>query len=117
VTNQRIIVSKQKDLDARGEIAGEIPLEGVRYVRYEPGTGKPNRSDARIDIATAESDLNLKFAEWATEGTDRKQVDTFAVLLRSQMRLPADEIPASPIPQPPSATAALRSVESTHIRT
>jgi len=116
VTNQRIIVSKQKDLDARGEIAGEIPLEGVRYVRYEPGTGKPNRSDARIDIATAESDLNLKFAEWATEGTDRGQVDTFAVLLRSQMRLPAEEVPASPIPLPHTGAASLRGVESTQAR-
>jgi len=48
----------------------------------------------------------LKFAEWATEGTDRSRVDTFAVLLRSQMRLPAEEIPASPIPQPPSYSIA-----------
>ncbi|KRF29486.1 hypothetical protein [Phycicoccus sp. Soil802] len=106
VTNERVIVAKQKDLDASGEVAGEIPLDSVRYVRYEPGTGKPNRSDARIGIATADRDLNLKFAEWATAGTDRRQVDTFALLLRSQMRLPAEEVPVSPIASPHPITAA-----------
>lgn len=97
VTNERIILAKQKEFYNRGEIDGDIPLAQVRYVRYEPGSGRPNRSDARIDVTTADRDLRLKFAEWATDGWSRAQVDSLALLLRSQMRLPAAEVPKSPV--------------------
>lgn len=44
VTNERIIVAKQKPFYAKGEIVDDIPLEEIRYVRYQPGTEKPSCS-------------------------------------------------------------------------
>ncbi|MFC6706676.1 hypothetical protein [Flexivirga alba] len=96
VTNERVVVAKQKMFYARGEIVDDIPLSDLRYVRYEPGSGKPNRSEARMDITTAKGDLKLKFADWAAEGRSRKELDSLALLLQSQMTLPATEVPGIP---------------------
>lgn len=97
VTNERIIVAEQDMFYARGEVVDAIPLVDVRYVRYQPGSGKPDRSNARLEVVTARGDLKLKFAAWATEGRARTEVDTLALLMQSQMRLPVAEVPPNPV--------------------
>lgn len=112
VTDDRVIVAKQKLLQNKGEIAGDIPLGDLRFVRYQPGSGKPDASDARMEVTTAERDLKLRFADWATDGDRRAQVDSFALLLQSQMRLPEAEVPQSPIPMGGSDQVEIKSIES-----
>jgi len=100
MTDERLIVAKEKHLTEIGQIAGSIPLESIRFARYKPGRGKPNKSSAKLHIVSADRDLSLTFADWATNSVHTAQVDQFAQLVQSVMRLPHGEVPASPILEP-----------------
>jgi hypothetical protein len=98
VTNERILIAKDKDLVASGEIVGAIPVDAVRYVRYR--AGEPKKVNARLDIVTKDRDLNLRFGGWGGQPDSREHVDRFAQHVTSLMSLPKEEVPASPIAEP-----------------
>ncbi len=85
VTDRRIISAKARDLVGRGDIAQEIPLERVRYVRAAVASGETERS--AIDLITRDESLRWLFHA----DTEIGQVGALAALLAESMAIPDEE--------------------------
>jgi hypothetical protein len=97
VTDQRLLIADQGDLKRHGEVGTSIPLDDIRYVRFTPARDEGRRTRGRLDITTPSTDLHLTFADWAAEESHWPDLARLAQLVSSSMRLPADEVPASPL--------------------
>ena len=111
VTDRRVLVGDRDDLVSKGEVATQLPLDSIRYVRFAASDADSGKGRARLDILTSGSDVRLTFGRWANEEPHRAQVELIAQLLKSEMRLPSDEVPASPIAPRPDSTL-IEAVES-----
>lgn len=97
VTDQRLLVADKDALKSRGELANALPLTDIRYVRFTPASNDGQKGRGRLEVTTPDVDIRLTFGDWAGEDAHRADVDALAQLLRSSMRLPASEVPPSPL--------------------
>ncbi|MGW0666328.1 hypothetical protein [Streptomyces sp. NPDC002746] len=85
VTDRRIITARTNAFLGQGEIAHDIPVDRVRYVRA-PGTRDGNGRSA-IDLITPEDNIRWLF----DSDVDNTDVAALAAVLAESMNIPDDE--------------------------
>ncbi|WP_052847566.1 hypothetical protein [Streptomyces avicenniae] len=106
VTDRRILTARTNTFLGQGEIARDIPIDRVRYVRAP--AARDGNGRAVIDLITSEDTLRWHF----DSDTDDGEVAALAAVLAESMNIPDDERARlrRPLGPPPEVGAGAGSV-------